>query len=155
MMKILDDMLSDEDYTAGIHKDFRIWMSCEPKEGFPLGLLQRSLKVTNEPPKGVKQGLMRTFKTVITQSFLDEPEHSIWGPMVFAVSFLHSVVQERRKFGPLGWCVPYEFNYSDLQASLQFIRDYLMKIQESATGNQANMQITQGFGVMKYMVSQI
>lgn len=66
MMKILDDMLSDEDYTAGIHKDFRIWMSCEPKEGFPLGLLQRSLKVTNEPPKGVKQGLMRTFKTVIT-----------------------------------------------------------------------------------------
>ena len=54
MMEMLDDMLSDETWTANIHEDFRIWMSCEPREGFPLGLLQRSVKVTTEPPKGVK-----------------------------------------------------------------------------------------------------
>lgn len=42
---------------------------------------------------------------------------------------LHSVVIERRKFGPLGWCIPYEYNYSDLEASLLFIEKYLTNLQ--------------------------
>jgi len=45
--------------------------------------------------------------------------------MIFATCFLHSVVIERKKFGPLGWCIPYEFNTSDLEASLAFMEKYL------------------------------
>ena len=71
---------------------------------------------------------MRTYKTVITPEFLEKIDHSIWRSLVFTLSFTHSIVQERRKFGPLGWCVPYEYNYSDLEASLQFIEDYLNKV---------------------------
>ena len=53
-------------------------MSCEPREGFPLGLLQRSVKVTNEPPKGMKAGLSRTFNTVVNSEFLERIDHSNW-----------------------------------------------------------------------------
>ena len=43
--------------------EFRLWITCEPHNDFPLGLLQKVLKVTNEPPKGLKAGLYKTFTT--------------------------------------------------------------------------------------------
>jgi dynein heavy chain len=116
-MTYLDNFLMDEDFQAKAEVDFRIWMSCEPREGFPLGLLQKAVKVTNEPPKGVRAGMLRTFNTVVNPEFLEKIDHPNWRTLVYGVCFLHSVVIERKKFGPLGWCVPYEYNNSDLQAS--------------------------------------
>merc|ERR1719174_1772801 len=121
-MNELEDILGK---TPEIEQDFRLWLSCEITERFPIGLLQMSIKVTLEPPAGLKAGLFRTYTTMVGQELIDKIDHEKWRGLVYAFSFLHSIVQERRKFGPIGWCVPYEYNNSDLDACLLFMEKHL------------------------------
>jgi dynein heavy chain len=45
----------------GAHPDFRLFLSAEPppalEKGLPISLLQNSIKLTNEPPEGLKVGV--------------------------------------------------------------------------------------------------
>eukprot|EP00931_Biecheleriopsis_adriatica_P081370 TRINITY_DN5469_c0_g1_i3.p1 TRINITY_DN5469_c0_g1~~TRINITY_DN5469_c0_g1_i3.p1 ORF type:complete len:4660 (-),score=1275.41 TRINITY_DN5469_c0_g1_i3:88-14067(-) len=111
--------------TSEIDPDYRLWITCEITSRFPIGLLQMMIKVTLEPPAGLKASLYRTYTTMITQETLDKVDHEKWRMLLYVMAVLHSIVQERRKFGPIGWCIPYEFNNSDLDASLLFLEKHL------------------------------
>merc|ERR1719443_324059 len=121
-MNEMEDVLTK---TPEIDEDFRLWITCEITLRFPIGLLQMVIKVTLEPPAGLKAGLYRTYTTMVSQELLDKIDHEKWRTLVYTQSFLHSTVQERRKFGPIGWCVPYEYNNSDLDACLLFLEKHL------------------------------
>ena len=45
--------------------------------------------------------------------------------IVFALCFFHSVVCERRKFGPIGWNNGYPFNQGDLSVCIAVANNYL------------------------------
>ncbi|XP_067125373.1 dynein axonemal heavy chain 8-like isoform X2 [Centruroides vittatus] len=120
MDKVLEILIS----TQTVHNSFRIWITTEVHQRFPISLLQMSIRYTNEPPQGLKANLKRTY-SLMSDHMLEIISYPQWQSMLYGVSFLHGVVQERRKFGPLGWNIPYEFNSLDWSASVQFIQNHL------------------------------
>lgn len=122
-MERLDALLKS--IASSTSTDFRLFITAEPHPAFPISLLQLCTKVTNEPPAGLRAGLLRSYSVVVDQERLERVDTSSWRQLLFALCFLHSVVQERRKFGPLGWNIPYEFNNSDLVACMTFLEKHM------------------------------
>jgi dynein heavy chain len=100
-----------------VHKEFRLWLTSMPCREFPVSILQSSIKMTNEPPKGLKANLRNAYFKLNNDLLGATKKPNEYKKLLFGLSFFHAVVQERRLFGPLGWNIPYEFNDTDLDIS--------------------------------------
>jgi len=113
----------DEFAAAGSHPDFRLFISAEPSEGIPNGILERSIKLTNEPPQGLKQNLKRAFASFEKDEFeFKDPKVK---SIIFGLCHFHSVIIERTKYGAKGWNKSYPFNIGDLMCSAVVLANYL------------------------------
>ncbi|XP_017478046.1 PREDICTED: dynein heavy chain 10, axonemal [Rhagoletis zephyria] len=111
------------------HPDFRLWITTDPTPSFPIGILQKSLKVVTEPPNGLKLNLRSTFLKM-RQERLEACSLKAFRPLVYVLAFFHAVVQERRKYDKMGWNICYDFNESDFDVCLEILTTYLNKVNE-------------------------
>jgi dynein heavy chain len=115
----------DEINPVTTNSDFRLWLTSMPSANFPVSILQNGIKITNEPPKGIKANLAQTYRGV-EQQYLDESrkpeEHK---KMLFGLAMFHAIVQERRKFGSVGYNISYEFTGSDLEISKRQLKLFI------------------------------
>ncbi|KAK7102408.1 hypothetical protein V1264_020630 [Littorina saxatilis] len=107
------------------HPEFRLWLSSSPHPQFPIAILQQGIKMTTEPPKGLKANMKRLYNLVTEQQFSRCHKQESYRTLLFCLCFFHSVLLERRKFLMLGWNIAYEFNDSDFEVSENLLSLYL------------------------------
>ncbi|XP_067880132.1 dynein axonemal heavy chain 2-like [Heterodontus francisci] len=107
------------------HPDFRLWISSSPHPDFPVSILQTSIKMTTEPPKGIKANMKRLYNLVTIQQFSRCSKPKKYKKLLFAMCFFHSILLERKKFQQLGWNIIYGFNDSDFEVSENLLSIYL------------------------------
>jgi dynein heavy chain len=108
--------------------NFRLWLTSMPAKSFPVQVLQNGVKMTNEPPSGLRANLLRSYSIVTDKLFEESNKPEIFKNLIFGFCFFHAVVQDRRKFGPIGWNIPYGFTPEDLSVCRQqlmlFVNQY-------------------------------
>ncbi|CAF1051829.1 unnamed protein product, partial [Rotaria magnacalcarata] len=141
-------------------ENFRIFMSAEPSADssahvIPPGILEHSIKITNESHTGKNQfdfitdcvmtsncciflndfflsmilGMLANLHKALDnfdQEVLDScSKDTQFKVILFALCYFHAVVSQRTKFGSIGWNRKYPFSSGDLQICIDVLRNYL------------------------------
>jgi len=146
-MPQLELMIESWAEDKSIHKDFRIFLSTMPCSHFPITILQNGVKITTEPPRGLRANMLRSYASSVSEEFMNScSKEAQFKKLIMGVVFFHGIIQERKKFGPLGWNIKYEFNDSDLQVSLEMVKMYL---------NESSTSAGVPWETLNYMLSEI
>jgi len=117
--KLIDGIVFDE------NSSFRLFLTGMPSKVIPISIIQNSIKLTNEPPRGLRQSILRSYGS-FDDRFYDSCKLGYnFKRFIYNLCFFHALILERRKYGPLGWNIPYEFSGGDLSISRQQIFVFL------------------------------
>jgi len=128
-MGTLEVMVEDLDKDK-VAEPFRLWLTAMPSADFPVSVLQNGLKMTNEPPKGLKSNLLRAYLSFEADWFegacrKSEACQHAFRKMLFGLCFFHALIQERCNYGPLGWNIQYQFSEPDRQICVSQLKMFL------------------------------
>ena len=65
-------------------------------------MLQNGVKMTDEPPKGLKANLRTAYFKMNDDYLKSTGKPAVFRKLLFGLRCFHAIAQERRKFGPLG-----------------------------------------------------
>lgn len=122
-LKSIEKLLDDFEASGNMHEKFRLFLSSDPTPTIPVGILNRSIKITSDPPSGLRSNVRLAFCT-FTREEQEELEPRTRG-ILFALCYFHAIMLERRTFGPQGTNMNYPFSVGDLVSSASVLRNYM------------------------------
>ena len=102
---------------------FRLWLTSYPTDQFPVPLIQCSVKMSNEMPRGLRANLLRTYRQLPPSKF--ETVLPAKRKLLFSLAFLHAALLDRCTFGSIGFNIPYEWTAADLDISVEVLNQDL------------------------------
>ena len=96
-----------------------IWLTSVPAKSFPVQVLQNGIKMTSDPPSGLRANLIRSYSALSDELLKESKPPKIFKTLLFGFCYFHSAVQDRRKFGPIGCNIACGFTPEDLQVCRQ------------------------------------
>lgn len=124
-MPALEQIQERQKQNQEVEPKFRLWLTSTPSKKFPVSVLQNGIKITNEPPRGIRANVTRTYLETEEKWYNSCVKTDEFQKLYCALSIFHAVILERRKFGAIGWNKPYEWMNSDLDTCQQQLFMYL------------------------------
>ncbi|ORY81439.1 dynein heavy chain, cytosolic [Protomyces lactucae-debilis] len=109
------------------HKRFRLFLTTEASPHVPTSLIRNARVVMSEPPPGLRASMLASLKSVARNNRAMQPPTERVRLYVL-LAWLHGIIQERLKFGSLGWSKGYEFNDADFEAGVHVIDAWLQRV---------------------------
>ncbi|KAK7127569.1 hypothetical protein R3I93_020220 [Phoxinus phoxinus] len=123
--RLIENIDSDK-----VHRDFRLWLTSLPSNKFPVSILQNGSKMTIEPPRGIKANLLKTYASLSDDFITSCTKTAELKALLLSLCLFHGNAIERRKFGPLGFNIPYEFTDGDLNICISQLKMFLDEYQD-------------------------
>lgn len=121
----MTDLERIQENQGDVLQDYRLWLTSMPSNKFPVSVLQSGIKITNEPPRGIKANIKRSFLEVNEDWYNRSSKPDEFKRLFFSLSLFHAVILERRKFGAIGWNIQYGWMNSDLETCRMQLKMYL------------------------------
>jgi len=93
--KICEDLREDGADLTKVNRDFRLWLTSYPADDFPVSILQNGVKMTNEPPKGLRANIGNSFGVTPVNSiefFNGNSQPAKFKKLLFGILVFHAVI---------------------------------------------------------------
>ncbi|KAK9507674.1 hypothetical protein O3M35_007479 [Rhynocoris fuscipes] len=124
-MPRLDKIIEGMQRKRSSHLNFRLWLSSISHPELPDSALRMSQRIAEEPPKTLKKCMIHYSKRITYPDLADCDKTETFHKLLFALTFFHSMIKARSKFGNIGWSSDFTFALCDIKDSINITNTLL------------------------------